>query len=169
MKFKKKQQTKIYLKYNLTLLLTIVLPLSFIGFLNFIVDPYGVFNTPIIYKLNYIKPELDKHQRLVKSADIINYKPKKVLLGSSTVLNGLNPRKIDIFFRDRDLAYNLGISSINMKETRLYFDHLLLNQPKLNTVILGLNFFMFNNNKNNNLLIKDNVILKKNGYLNLII
>ena len=147
------------------LILSIVFPLSLISLLNFIVDPYGVFNAPIIHKLNYVKPELDKHQRLVKSAYIINYQPKRVLMGSSTVLNGLNPSKIGIL-GDRNLAYNLGISSVNMKETRLYFDHLLLNQPELRTVVLGLNFFMFNDNKNNSLMIKENVILKKNIYLN---
>ena len=100
----------IYLKYNVILISLVFIPLSLIGLLNFVIDPYGVFNTTIIQNLNYVKPELDKHQRLVKSAYIINYQPTKVVMGSSTVLNGLNPSKININ-NDRDTVYNLGISS----------------------------------------------------------
>lgn len=155
----------IYLKYNVILISLVLIPLSLIGLLNFVIDPYGVFNTIVIQNLNYVKPELDKHQRLVKSAYVINYKPQKVLMGSSTVLNGLNPSKISID-KEIDTSYNLGISSVNMKEMKLYFEHLLLNQPELKTVFLGLNFFMFNHNKDNSVEIGENIILKKNIYLN---
>ncbi|MFD0673659.1 hypothetical protein [Cohnella sp. GCM10027633] len=110
--------------------------------LNLLVDPYGVWRSPVDRNLNLKKPNLFTHQRMLKAADIIHDKPKVVFLGSSKVQNGLEP---DDYFRlTGKPAYNLGMGGAVMSEQLAYLKHALYNQPSLNTVVIGLDFRSFN-------------------------
>lgn len=131
-----------YRQFNLLLLLFTSLPIVTVSGVNWLVDPYQVFNTPNFLGINHIKPEKDNNDRLYKALDIIRLKPKTIIVGSSRVKQGINPN--NPIFEQKQPVYNLGLNGANMYELLRYVEHSLTNQPDLETIILGLDFFMFN-------------------------
>jgi hypothetical protein len=114
---------------------------------NLAIDPYGAIATPKIAGFNQSKPEQRNHVRLFKAIAITRQKPTIILLGSSRTEVGLNPNHVAI--PTPSSTYNLGISGANMYEVLRYFQHALKNQPDLTHVILGIDFFMFNHQRGN--------------------
>ncbi|MGB3511952.1 MAG: hypothetical protein WBA93_22480 [Microcoleaceae cyanobacterium] len=133
---------KKYRRYNWLFLLSAFLPVVAVGVFNIVVDPYDVFNTPNFLGINHSKPRKDNSDRLFKATDIIRIKPVTVLMGSSRTKQGLDPNHPA--FKNEQPAYNLSLNGINTYELRRYLEHALANQKKLDLVILGLDFFMFN-------------------------
>lgn len=117
-----------------------------VGLFNIGVDPYGVMNSPE-WRLNRLRTEQFNHVRLFKATSVKRIAPKTVLLGSSRTDLGLDPKHPAL--ADGKPAYNLGLVGPNMYEVRRYFDHALATQPNLKTVVLGVDFFMFNEYKTN--------------------
>ncbi|MGB3514194.1 MAG: hypothetical protein WBA93_34290, partial [Microcoleaceae cyanobacterium] len=131
-----------YRRFNLAFLGLAFPGLLFCGMFNITVDPYGLwdyFNFP----LNKIKIAKDNHARLFKAIDIINIHPKTVFLGSSRTEIGLDPNHPAIV--EQQTSYNLGLPGVSMYEIRKYFEHILANQSHVQTIVIGLDFFMFNN------------------------
>lgn len=114
---------------------------------NLAVDPYGIIDSPKIYRLNHAKPQQEPQVRLYKAVAITQVRPKTILLGSSRTDVGLNPNHPVL--QSSQPVYNLGILGANMYEVKRYFNHAIANQPDLNQVVLGLDFFMFNENRKN--------------------
>lgn len=137
---------KKYRRFTYIFLTAALSPLLAIGFFNGIVDPYGIFNRPKINDFNQIKPKQLTKTRMFKSSEIIRKKPKTILLGSSRVDFGLDPTHPDLL--NPQSSYNLGILGGNIYELRRYLDHAIANQPNLQEVILGIDFFMFNEHFN---------------------
>ncbi|NEO96366.1 MAG: hypothetical protein F6K56_42030 [Moorea sp. SIO3G5] len=136
-----------YRRFNLTLAAVTFPSLFGFGLLNAAVDPYGVINSPELPGLNQLKPEQFNHVRLFKAIDVIRNEPKIVLLGSSRTDLGLNPNHPGL--EPGHSGYNLALVGPNMYEVKRYFDHALTNQPDLKTVVIGIDFFMFNHLKTN--------------------
>lgn len=136
-----------YRRFNLTLAAVTLPSLFGFGLLNAAVDPYGVINSPELPGVNQLKPEQFNHVRLFKAIDVIRNEPKIVLLGSSRTDLGLNPKHPGL--KPGNSRYNLALVGPNMYEVKRYFDHALTNQPDLKTVVIGLDFFMFNDLKTN--------------------
>lgn len=136
-----KARNKAYRHFNLTFLIIALSGLLSIGLFNVLVDPYGVARSPIIPGFNNLKPEQFNHVRLFKAVDVIRLKPTILLLGSSRTDLGLDPKHPALANQS---AYNLGLVGPNMYEVRRYFEHALTNQPEVKTVVLGIDFFMFN-------------------------
>lgn len=109
---------------------------------NFFIDPVGAFNAPSYYGINKSKPEQYTHQRLYKALDVIRLKPSSIILGSSRVQNGMDPKYYNVLRNEK--IYNLGLTGPNMYEELRYFQHALYNQAELKTVIIGIDFFSFN-------------------------
>ncbi|MCB1864947.1 MAG: hypothetical protein KDG50_05920 [Chromatiales bacterium] len=116
-----------------------VLVLS-VALLNRIVDPYGVWGGPYRSGINAIKPEQFKLASLFKAAAVMRNRPRQIVLGSSRAEIGIDPRDIG------DHAYNLSVAGGHLPSIRAVFDHALDNQPQLERVVLGLDFFMFDRN-----------------------
>ncbi len=114
---------------------------------NVTIDPYGAIATPKLAGFNQSKPEQRNHVRLFKAIEITRQKPTLIFLGSSRTEVGLNPNHVAI--PTPSSTYNLGISGPNMYEVFRYFQHALKNQPDLTHVILGIDFFMFNQRREN--------------------
>ena len=133
-----------YSKFNYLTFLAITIPLVVVACCNLIVDPYGIFATPIIDNFNEIKPAQENLGRLYKAFDIRRIKPKTILLGSSRVETGLNAKHPA--FGNANLTYNLGFQAGNTYEILRYLEHAIAHQPELERVILGIDFFMFNTN-----------------------
>jgi len=134
----------LYIRWLVVFLLSQILG---IVVFNLAVDPYGVIDSPKIYRLNHAKPKQEPQVRLYKAVEITQVRPKTILLGSSRTDVGLNPSHPVL--QSSQPVYNLGILGANMYEVKRYFDHAIANQPDLNQVVLGLDFFMFNETRKN--------------------
>jgi hypothetical protein len=115
--------------------------LGIAGF-NALVDPYGVLNSP---NLSVTEEKVLKgkgHTRLFKAIDIKRIEPVTIFLGTSRTERGLDPKHP--VFADDQPAYNLALPGANQYEVMRYFEHAIANQPDLERVVLGVDFFMFN-------------------------
>jgi hypothetical protein len=99
------------------------------------VDPYWLWRDAPTGPQNRV---LDLKTRFAKAAQLISREADVLFLGSSTVYRGLDPTSLDPSRR----AYNLGISSLRIVEARAYLIY-ALRHLRLDTVVLGLNYFMF--------------------------
>lgn len=138
------QSFKSYLIKTVAFTTTFLLLIA--GF-NALIDPFVFFNSPIINKLNKNKPDFQTHIRTTKAHQIRIQKPETIILGSSRAEFGINPEHPG-FMSSSKKTYNLALQSINIYETFSYLKHAQAIQP-LKQVIIGLDFFMFNNNKSN--------------------
>lgn len=133
-----------YPRFNRMFLTTTFSIVLGISACNFVVDPYGVMNSPIINGLNKLKPTKANHIRLFKAIDVIRIKPKIIFLGTSRANLGLDPRHPVFSNEDRESIYNLGLQDANMYELKRYFQHALTNQTKLKKVVIGIDYLSFN-------------------------
>ncbi|WP_293076813.1 hypothetical protein [Okeania sp. SIO3B5] len=131
-----------YHRYNWLFLLSALLPVVAVGLFNIVVDPYDVFKTPKFWGINHSKPRKDNNDRLFKATDIIRIKPVTILLGSSRTKRALDPNHPAL--ENNQPAYNLSLDNPNVYELRRYLEHAIANQKKLDLVIIGLDFFIFN-------------------------
>jgi hypothetical protein len=133
---------KPYFRYSLLFLIFFVGEILAIAAFNFVVDPYGVTNAPVIERFNKVKPEQNKQVRLFKAIDVARLKPKTIFLGSSRTEFGLDPSHPVL--QASQPAYNLALPGANMYEIRRYLEHALSVQPDLELVVLGIDMLMFN-------------------------
>lgn len=150
----------IYRRFNLVFLTLTLFPVLSIGLFNIAVDPYGVINSPTFPGINKSKIEYPTHDRLFKAIEIIRLKPTIVFLGSSTTQFGLDASNIR--FGSNTTAYNLGLQNASIYELKRYFQHARANQPKLKTIVVGLDLFMFKSSKKNNPTFKEERLEKTN-------
>ena len=150
---------KKFTNYNIIFLTAAFVPMLSVGLFNWAIDPYDLFNTPNFWGVNQEKIKKDNNDRLFKAVDITRLKPKIILMGSSRTKQGLNPEHSAI--RNNQLAYNLAINGPNTYEVRRYIEHAIANQPDIQQVILGIDFFMFNASLQNQPSFEDKRIGKK--------
>jgi hypothetical protein len=142
-KHKKNQSvSQKYRQFNWLFLATALSPMLLVGGFNIFIDPYGVYNSLLVDGLNQAKPRKMENDRLFKAIDIIRIKPITVLLGSSRMRQGIDPKNAAL--KAYQPAYNLGLNGVNINEELNYLKHALYNQPNLKLVIFGVDFFMFN-------------------------
>jgi hypothetical protein len=121
------------------LILIVIFVISSASF-NWIMNPYGIFNSPEIEKINKFKPEFFTHLRLAKAWAVYKHKPDGIILGSSRSEFGLDSNHSGW---NAQSVYNLGLSDANMYEILQYFQHAHTINPQ-KQVVLGVDFFMFN-------------------------
>lgn len=107
----------------------------FVGGVNYIVDPYGIYKTNIF--LN--KPEQHKNIRLAKVVKVEEFKPVSISLGTSRTEYGYDPNH-QYFSKP---SYNLAVGGASLYENRLYLEH-AIKQGNLKEVILVADWIMFN-------------------------
>ncbi|WP_017305707.1 hypothetical protein [Spirulina subsalsa] len=135
-------QQNSYHFYTLRVLVLTLLSLSLIAGLNAGIDPYEALGTRQIRGINNIKPEKNTQVRLFKTLAINRLQVQSVFLGSSRTEFGLDSNHPALSHLQP--GYNLAISGGNMYEVRRYFDHVIATQPEVEKIVLGLDFFMFN-------------------------
>ncbi|BAU65289.1 hypothetical protein STA3757_26700 [Stanieria sp. NIES-3757] len=137
-----RKKKSIFLIYNALFFGVVSVPIFTVGLFNWIIDPYDIFNTPNFVGINHEKIKKDNNDRLFKASDIIRIKPKIILVGSSRTKQGLDPKHP--VFQNQQPVYNLAINGPNFYEVRRYIEHAVANQPDLKEIVLGIDFFMFN-------------------------
>ena len=151
---------KNYKQFNIAFLAFTLPSLLSLGLFNIAIDPYGVFNSPQILGLNSLKSKQFSKVRLFKAVNITQIKPKTLLLGSSRTDLGLDPEHPAL--SSQQPAYNLGLVGPNIYEVKRYLEHTLKNQPELETVVLGIDLFMFNEYKQNAIDFTESRLEKEN-------
>lgn len=147
-----------YRQFNITFLLAASLPILTVGLFNFLINPYDIFESPYLQKLNDIKMK-DNNDRLFKAVDITRIQPNTVIIGSSRTKQGINPD--NSVFKQQQPAYNLSLNGVNVYEIKRYLEHAITNQKDLDLVVLGIDFFMFNNFLENQPSFAENRLGKK--------
>lgn len=132
-------------KTTITFLFLLLITAAF----NALIDPFELFGSPKIEHINQRKPEYHVHDRMIKANRIRSWKPDVLVMGSSRSEIGLNPHNPDLQ-KTATPAFNLGISGANIYEILRYLQHAHQVNP-LKQVVIGLDFFMFNNYKPNEL------------------
>lgn len=131
-----------YKTFNTLVISILGVSLGCIALFNLVVDPIGYWEMPTSERLNSSKPQQGLHDRLLKSADIVRKKPRAVLLGSSRVQVGLDPKDVSEYgYSD---VYNSALSAATIYEQLMYLRHALFNNPALELVVIGLDYETFN-------------------------
>lgn len=105
--------------------------------INALIDPYGIFNAPLIEKLNSQKSQ--GAPRFFKPLQVSAQQPDVVFLGSSRVQVGLDPTFVK-------KSYNFGIPGLKATELLGYGQHILAD-TNVKHLIIGLDFFTFDDSK----------------------
>ncbi|NJL83991.1 MAG: hypothetical protein HC890_15635 [Chloroflexaceae bacterium] len=145
-------------RFNRWFFLATALPVLTVGAVNVVIDPYGVFATPL-GKFNHSKPKLDNNDRLFKAIEITRSQPRTIVMGSSRAKQGLDPGHPALAAHPP--VYNLAINGPNFYEQRRYLEHAIANQPELKTIVLGIDFFAFNANLANQPTFAENRLEKR--------
>lgn len=115
-------------------LLTAIPLVSFSWFMN----PYGLFQGPLVDGLNVIKPQLGFFERQIKTYRISSLKPVALVLGSSRPDVGLDPGHPGF----SEPAYNLGLGQASTYTVYRYFLH-ADSFRELEQVVIGIDFELF--------------------------
>lgn len=138
---------KDYRRYGLRLFTLTAVFLALIAGFNGFFDPYEVLRTPRITRLNQVKREKDIQVRLFKTVAVNRLEVQSLFLGSSRTEFGLDTHHPGLM--NQQPGYNLAITGGNMYEVRRYFDHAITTQPEVKEIVLGIDFFMFNQFRQN--------------------
>ncbi|MBO6783692.1 MAG: hypothetical protein JJ899_10545, partial [Alphaproteobacteria bacterium] len=110
--------------------------------IGLLLDPYGT--SPIGLDIEGVNtPRVERHQldRLIKPFDVVNQKPKTLLIGTSRVKEGFDP---DDWKETRFWpVYNLGIDFSSPTESLAVLRSLLPIVPEIETAIIEVNFIHF--------------------------
>jgi len=124
-------------------------------------DPYDIFCIVDKRGFNVTKnDDLADHSRVTKSMKVIRYKPQRILLGSSVVDSGfLLPGALQVSYgnppallqqlppSDRKLYLNTAIRGGGLYEEWKMLQHAYANNPKLDYVLLGVEWGQFTDAK----------------------
>lgn len=124
--------------------ISVVVGSAFIVGFNFIMNPYGIWDIPSIVGFNAGKPAEPDNEMLLKATEVARLKPVILFLGSSRVDLGLDPQHLA--FRDQGSVYNLALVGGFMHPMLEYYRYALNAQPRVRQVLIGLDFFSFNEN-----------------------
>jgi tetratricopeptide (TPR) repeat protein len=110
---------------------------------NIVIDPFFRFDLVEIEGFNAQKPQFAGEARLAKPGVVCRLQPGSVILGTSRVEVGINPRHPG-WDRGYGPVYNLGLAGSGLKELYLTLQHAVHASPRLRVALIGLDFLMFN-------------------------
>jgi len=120
--------------------------LVLIGVFNYLVDPYGIYNTLHVNGFNFPKAEAQNYEKLVKAYLVSEIQPDAVVMGTSRAGIGIDSDS-ELWAGD-GAVFNLSIADGNVYVTRRFLQHLIAIRPP-KKVVLGLDFFVFNAMRSN--------------------
>jgi len=120
---------------------TVVMILGLLAGLTFWRDPYWVFrdNPPWTRDGGGASRLLDVEMRLIKPLQIARLKPQTLLIGSSVVYRGLDPRDVSA---QAGQVYNAGISALMARELPT-LAALAVDVGSVRRIVIELDYFMF--------------------------
>lgn len=131
-----------YQSYCLRFLLLSSFLLCFLIAFNWIIDPADIYRVVQKKGFNEIKPKVTKFTRISKPIQTQYAQPKTLVLGSSRAEFGVNMS--DAIWKQVGLpAINNAVSGASVYDISRFYDHALAVAP-VETIVLGIDFFMFN-------------------------
>ena len=131
-----------------------------VGLLNYLADPFSIFQSQRISGFNEKKVDFVKYLRLTKARLITLRKPDALIIGSSRTGYGLSPNHLG--FSEHN-TFNLGLADVSMTEAVQYLQH-AHNIKTLKKVVFALDFRLFYKNNQNSTISK--LRLANNGTTN---
>lgn len=131
------------IRYLITFFILTGLWIGLVAAFNWAIDPYGLFNPPVLPELNVKKTKADGKIRFVKAWQLRDRRPNGLIIGSSRSEIGLRP---DHACWPTGPTYNGALAGSNMYEVRRYYQHATAVAP-VREVVLGLDLFMFNGHR----------------------
>ncbi|MFN3605386.1 MAG: hypothetical protein ACK4UJ_11825 [Leptonema sp. (in: bacteria)] len=132
-----------YKKYILFVLGSIFTFLCTISILNYIIDPYAIYNFIILKGINDKKPLINGRTRLHKTQKLYTHSFDCIFLGTSRVEASFDFDSNSIFFEHCKNYYNAGLSFANILEV-YYLMELIQKYQKKPKIFIGLDFLQFN-------------------------
>jgi hypothetical protein len=123
-------------KYLFTWIATCMATLMLAAVLNFVVDPYILFDAPRITGLNERKPIVVTQERMMKPYDVMRFRPNTLIIGTSRTdmgLDALHPAWPSNMRPVYNLAMAGGIPYVSYR----HLQHVLSYQ-KVKLVVMGL-------------------------------
>ncbi len=133
-------------RYRRYLQLWLVVVLAFLclmALLNYLVDPYGMFDTARSENWNASKPAAGDHVRLAKPYQVTGYAPHAVIGGNSRPEMGLNPANA-CWPADLRPVFNLALPGANVYMQARVLQHAIADSDT-RLVLWGLDFLDFLN------------------------
>lgn len=138
-----KENQQDYRKFSLYFIGWTLLLVGAVGLFNYLINPYAIYQPPVIKGVNDHFPAAQSYGRLYKAEGMKRVKPDLVITGTSRADIGLNP---DIPALAEYTSYNLALSAATIFEQRMNLEYAYhLNPPKL--AVITLDFFAFNANR----------------------
>lgn len=113
--------------------------------INIAIDPFRIFDLVNIEGVNTQRLQAASESRMFKAVQVCIDKPTAVVMGTSRVEVGIDPRHPG--WADGKRVYNLGLAGIGLYELNLTLRHLVHASPNLKQVAIGFDFLMFNANR----------------------
>jgi tetratricopeptide (TPR) repeat protein len=110
---------------------------------NLVIDPFFRFDLVAIESFNAQKTQFAAQARLAKPGVVCRLQPRSVILGTSRVEVGINPKHPGWKTSDEPV-YNLGLAGSGLKELYLTLQHAVHASQRLHLAVVGLDFLMFN-------------------------
>jgi hypothetical protein len=127
-------------RFAVGLMIFVAVPPLLLASFVVLVDPYYAFGSPNFPGINVVRPLYEDHVLVVKPYQVRRTRPDAIILGSSRVEVGLDPRHPGWAGKH---VFNFGLPSATSYEVMLAFLHAQATQP-LKQAVVGLDFFAYN-------------------------
>lgn len=126
--------------YFRTFFVTAFVLLGLVSSINYVVNPLGAYDTPIIKGVNDAFPAASNYARIHRTETVKRLKPEVLITGTSRAMIGMDPQP-EMF--DGLRVYNMGLGASTIAEQRqaLEFAHAV---HPLKQAIITLDIFSFN-------------------------
>lgn len=106
-------------QYTQYLLVSLVLLLLLVASINWLVNPFEIFDAPLIHGFNQFKRPVEGHSRMSKAYQVKNIRPDYIILGTSRAL----AIPYDYLVPDNVTGFNLALASSSTYEQVRMFQH----------------------------------------------
>ncbi len=128
------------MNYIRSYFISFIVLISSIGTVNWFIDPFGMYWSPVIAGVNEIKPEAGTRSRISKAYQVDKVAPQILIVGNSRVEMGLDPNS-KIFAGKR--VYNQGMPGAHLIMQVDYAIDAIENNHSIEHVIMGVDFLDF--------------------------
>lgn len=148
----RKYNYKDYKTFSLVTIIFFIMVIFVSSFVNYVVDPFDIFNSVKINYFNSYKPCKSKQQRMTKvpGLKLDRRAITAVFVGSSKTDWMFNEKYFSEILNGNVISMCLNSSSI--QESIIMAKNSILIHPEIKTVYFGLDFFASNENYNNTVL-----------------
>lgn len=128
------------MKYISTYFTSFAIVLFSIAIFNWFIDPFGMFWSPQIERVNLVKPEAGKRSRITKAYQVNEIKPEILIVGNSRVEMGLNPNNNNF---NGKVVYNQGMPGASVAMQVDYALDAIANNDTIEQLFVGVDFLDF--------------------------